>query len=248
MTINLAICDDNVKEIQTLSVFLEQFKRDSHPEIKIHTFHSGFSLLDAIGHGARFDIAILDIIIPGENGIDIARELRTEQKDTEIIFLTSIPEYAVESYEVHANNYILKPTQKEILFSVLTNCLNDRAAKQDAGFVICSGRNQYTRIPYSRLIYGEVIRKSVYLHLAGQKMITSIMTFTELLKTLKPCPDFIHPHRSYVVNMHYIEHITKKELILISGEKIPLPKNNYEKISKQFFDFSFSNSFDEGDV
>lgn len=245
MTINIAICDDEITELEALSALLDLYKRENRAEIKIHSFRSGFSLLDAIDHGTCFDIIILDIIMPKENGIEIARELRKKQENIEIIFLTSSPEYAVESYEVNANNYILKPLQKEKLFRVLTDCLNEMEKKLTAGFIIHSGPKQYTRILYSKLMYGEAMHKSVNLYLSDQTVVTSVMTFTELLKLLSSCPDFMQPHRSYVVNMHYIEHIMKRNLILTNGESIPIPKNNYDRVSKLFFDFAFSNSFEK---
>lgn len=248
MTINIAICDDEIKELEKLSAFLDLYKKVKRPDIKIHSFLSGFSLLDAIEQGTTFDVVILDIIMPKENGVNIARELKKEQENTEIIFLTSTPEYAVESYEVNANNYILKPIRKEKLFLALTDCLDDIEKKQTSGFIIHSGTNQYTRIFYSKLMYGEAMHKSVNLYLSDQTVVTSVMTFTNLLKLLSSCPDFIQPHRSYVVNMHYIEHIMKRNLILTNGEHIPIPKNNYERISKLFFDFAFSNSFEEGGI
>jgi DNA-binding LytR/AlgR family response regulator len=74
-------------------------------------------------------------------------------------------------------------------------------------------------------------------------MISAVMTFTEFQDILKAYPDFIYPHRSYAVNMNYIQYVTKSDIILTDGQKIPLSRNNYMKISEQFLNFAYTNSF-----
>lgn len=242
--IKIAICDDNSEELKMLSSILSRYRSQQQTELQVQTFQSGFSLLDAFDCSESFDIVILDIVMPGENGINIAREIRKNNTEIEIIFLTSSPEYAVESYEVRANNYLLKPVKEDKLFSAVEKCLENTEKKQTSGFIIHSGSNQYTRILYSKLMYGEAMRKSVNLHLSDHTVISSVMTFMELTNLLDSHPDFIKPHRSYIVNMHYIENITKTEIILMNGDRIPIPKNRYTEVSKMFFDFAFSNSFE----
>ena len=105
--IHIAICDDSKQERQILAALFKRYQELHATPLQIHIFQNGFSLLDAIDQGKRFDITILDILMPGENGIEIARNIRASGTDTEIIFLTSSPEYAVDSYEVKAQNYLM---------------------------------------------------------------------------------------------------------------------------------------------
>lgn len=114
--IHIAICDDSKQERQILAALFKRYQELHATPLQIHIFQNGFSLLDAIDQGKRFDITILDILMPGENGIEIARNIRASGTDTEIIFLTSSPEYAVDSYEVKAQNYLLKPITEEKFF------------------------------------------------------------------------------------------------------------------------------------
>ena len=93
------------------------------------------------------------------------------------------------------------------------------------------------------LVHGEVTHRTITLHLADQTMISAVMTFTEFQDILKAYPDFIYPHRSYAVNMNYIQYVTKSDIILTDGQKIPLSRNNYMKISEQFLNFAYTNSF-----
>lgn len=241
--IHIAICDDSKQERQILAALFKRYQELHATPLQIHIFQNGFSLLDAIDQGKRFDITILDILMPGENGIEIARNIRASGTDTEIIFLTSSPEYAVDSYEVKAQNYLLKPVTEEKFFASIDSILAELDEKDTASFIIYTTEKQYSRIRVSSLVYGEVTHRTITLHLADQTMISAVMTFTEFLDILKAYPDFIYPHRSYAVNMNYIQYVTKSDIILTDGQKIPLSRNNYTKISEQFLNFAYTNSF-----
>lgn len=241
--IHIAICDDSKQERQILAALFKRYQELHATPLQIHIFQNGFSLLDAIDQGKRFDITILDILMPGENGIEIARNIRASGTDTEIIFLTSSPEYAVDSYEVKAQNYLLKPVTEEKFFASIDFILAELDKKDTASFIIYTTEKQYSRIRVSSLVYGEVTHRTITLHLADQTMISAVMTFTEFQDILKAYPDFIYPHRSYAVNMNYIQYVTKSDIILTDGQKIPLSRNNYTKISEQFLNFAYTNSF-----
>lgn len=241
--IHIAICDDSKQERQILAALFKRYQELHATPLQIHIFQNGFSLLDAIDQGKRFDITILDILMPGENGIEIARNIRASGADTEIIFLTSSPEYAVDSYEVKAQNYLLKPVTEEKFFASIDSILAELDEKDTASFIIYTTEKQYSRIRVSSLVYGEVTHRTITLHLADQTMISAVMTFTKFQDILKAYPDFIYPHRSYAVNMNYIQYVTKSDIILTDGQKIPLSRNNYMKISEQFLNFAYTNSF-----
>lgn len=241
--IHIAICDDSKQERQILAALFKRYQELHATPLQIHIFQNGFSLLDAIDQGKRFDITILDILMPGENGIEIVRNIRASGTDTEIIFLTSSPEYTVDSYEVKAQNYLLKPVTEEKFFASIDSILAELDEKDTASFIIYTTEKQYSRIRVSSLVYGEVTHRTITLHLADQTMISAIMTFTEFLDILKAYPDFTYPHRSYAVNMNYIQYVTKSDIILTDGQKIPLSRNNYTKISEQFLNFAYTNSF-----
>ena len=241
--IHIAICDDSKQERQILAALFKRYQELHATPLQIHIFQNGFSLLDAIDQGKRFDITILDILMPGENGIEIARNIRASGTDTEIIFLTSSPEYAVDSYEVKAQNYLLKPVTEEKFFASIDSILAELDEKDTASFIIYTTEKQYSRIRVSSLVYGEVTHRTITLHLADQTMISAVMTFTEFQDILKVYPDFIYPHRSYAVNMNYIQYVTTSDIILTDGQKIPLSRNNYTKISEQFLNFAYTNSF-----
>ena len=97
----------------------------------IDLFSDGDSLM--VSHIARpFDIILRDIIMPMLNGIDTAAEIRKLDKSVKIVFLTSSAEFAVDSYKVHADNYLLKPVDPESLYS----CLDDGFFKCHRSYIV----------------------------------------------------------------------------------------------------------------
>lgn len=112
----IAICDDDkTEQLQILELLEGYFKgRKNKPAIK--TFSSSIELA-SIACYEQFDLYLLDVIMPILNGIELAKEIRGFDKASDIIFLTSSPEFAVESYTVKAANYLGKANTKSCFFS-----------------------------------------------------------------------------------------------------------------------------------
>lgn len=114
----IAICDDDRNELLQIQTLLDLYAQERQMEFIVKEYHSSFELASAAAN-ETFQIYLLDVLMPVLNGIDLAREIRLMDKAADILFLTSSPEFAVESYMVKASNYLLKPVQKEILFQAL---------------------------------------------------------------------------------------------------------------------------------
>ena len=100
--LNIAFCDDDQEILNQLQNLLDQYRKDKNVLIQCLAFQSPLELLAQIEAGVRFDILFLDVIMPGENGIHVAGEIRQYDETMKIIFLTSSAEFAVQSYTVGA--------------------------------------------------------------------------------------------------------------------------------------------------
>ena len=98
----VAFCDDELSMLNELQVLLDGYRVKQNREIDYTAFCSPLELLAAIERGIRFDVLLLDVLMPGENGIDTAEEIRRYDSNVKIIFLTSSAEFAVQSYAVNA--------------------------------------------------------------------------------------------------------------------------------------------------
>lgn len=114
--IQIGFCDDDPSVLDELHELLGSYRAERNADIAPTAFQSPFELLASIEKGARFDILLLDVLMPGENGIEAAREIRQYDSNVKIIFLTSSAEFAVQSYTVGAYFYQLKPIWPESFF------------------------------------------------------------------------------------------------------------------------------------
>ena len=110
----IAVCDDQTEELGSLTELIGAWEEDRGTPVRVKSFRSAAALLDAARH-ERFTLYLLDIMMPGLNGMDAAREIRGFDKAADIIFLTSSPGFAYDSYSVKALEYLLKPIRIELL-------------------------------------------------------------------------------------------------------------------------------------
>lgn len=238
--IRTALCDDDRSVLGELQALLDQYCVDRNREIECAAFRSPLDLLAEIERGVRFDILLLDILMPGENGIDAAAEIRSYDSDIKIIFLTSSPEFAVQSYTVGAYFYQLKPIGAESFYrlmdSVLATC-----EKEQAGSLILRCKSGITRVELNRLEYCEVIHRTLLFHLADGKTLESIGTLDELAGRLEPYGNFLRAHRSYLINLDYVRQLSTRAVTMACQAEIPIPRGRYNELKNAFLEYAFQN-------
>ena len=183
-----------------------------------------------------FDIYLLDILMPGFSGIDLAKDIRDFDHNAQIIFFTASPEFALESYSVKAFNYILKPVTKEKLFSALTDVLELIENKQGTSIVVKS-HDGLQKILLSNLVYIEAMGKKTVYHIFPDRTIKCMEKFSIICESLSNENYFIKPHRSYLVNMNYIDMISKTEIVLQTGSWIPIAQGKSREIKERYLAF-----------
>ena len=119
----IAICDDEISVLNEIKSLLAEYCKDYDREISCDVFQSPLELLTKMEQSGCYDALFLDILMNDDNGIEVARELRKTDKDVRIVFLTSSPEFAVQSYTVGAFYYELKPVRRESFLSLLIGCI-----------------------------------------------------------------------------------------------------------------------------
>jgi two-component system response regulator LytT len=105
----IAICDDSAIDCILSKFLINEYFKKRKMTCSIITYETGAKLLSDFENGTVFDIVFMDIYVGDELGIDVAGKLRNEGYDNLLIFSTITPEYAIASYSVKANGYILKP-------------------------------------------------------------------------------------------------------------------------------------------
>lgn len=159
----IAVCDDQIEELEKLSALLQAWQSDRRSDVRFQTFRSGGQLLDA-ARAERFTLYLLDVLMPGMTGMDAAREIRSFDAAADIIFLTTSPGFAYESYGVRAAEYLLKPINAKLLYPVLDKLYLREQKPQDGLTVKSNG--MLVRLPFSQLSYVEVNGKHLFFNMA----------------------------------------------------------------------------------
>ena len=238
--IKVAFCDDELSMLNKLQALLDRYRVKQNREIEYMAFRSPLELLAAIERGVRFDVLLLDVLMPGENGIDAATEIRRYDSNVKIIFLTSSAEFAVQSYAVNAFYYQLKPVQAESFFRVMDAVL-DECEKEQINSLLLRCKSGITRIELKTLEYCEVIHRTLFLHLTSGKVLESTGSLDELYGQLKPYGNFLRPHRSYLVNLEHVQNLSARAITMSCLTEIPIPRGKYNEVKNAFLEYSFHN-------
>lgn len=204
--------------------------------LQLYRFTDGDELIDA--HKTYgMDLIILDMLMPLLSGMDTARELRQSDSHVPVIFLTSSPEFALESYEVRTFWYLLKPLDEARLYTVLDNWLEVHkasmahfTARTDAG---------YQTIYFQDVEYLEAQNKNVSVILKDGSLISIKEPFhqCETIFTLEK--GFYKCHRSYIAALSCVEKFGKTSLFTKSGAQIPISRDNYANFKDVYFSYMF---------
>lgn len=237
---SIAFCDDDMETLTHLRSLADKYCARRGRALDCAAFQSPLELLAAAEQGVRFDVLFLDILMPGQNGMDAAAELRALNADTKIIFLTTSDEYAVRSYSVGAYFYQLKPIEEDAFFRLMDSVL-DQCDKEDGSSLILQSKDGVRRVPLRDLEYCEVMHRTLYFHMADGQVIECAGRMDDLDERLQPDGGFMRVHRSYLVNLRMVRKFTAKALHMASGTEIPIPRGKYAGIKDAFLRNAFEN-------
>lgn len=236
--IKIAFCDDDKTVLNEINQLLEKYSIVCNRKLTCHDFYSPFELLTVIEKGTHFDILLLDIIMPGEDGISVAKQIRRYDSTVKIIFLTSSSEYAVESYTVGAYYYQIKPVAEERFFQLMDSVISECEKARETSLIIRC-KSGITRIDLDKLEYCEVIGRILSFHMENGTVLESAGSMDELCGKLAAHENFLRVHRSFVINMEYILNISYKAITLDSLVKIPIPHGKCSEIKNRYLEYAF---------
>lgn len=237
--IKIAFCDDDMEVLHQMNELLDRYRVERNEDITYAAFQSPFELLTEIEKGIRPDILFLDVVMPGQNGMDVAKEIRQYDTNMKIIFLTSSPEFAVESYSVGAYFYQLKPIWEESFFRLMDAVLAECEKKKKNSLILRS-KDGITRIDLQQLEYCEVLGRKLLFHLENGAVLESAGSLDDLAGQLMQYCNFFRPHRSFLVNMEYIQNISSRSIKMVNDAVIPIPHGKCSEIKNTYMEYVFS--------
>ena len=217
--LNCLLVDDEPPALRLLSNFVERISF-----LKIHkAVHDPIEALKIIEE-EQIDVVFLDIQMPHLTGIQLAKIVKQKVK---IIFTTAYPQFALESYDSKAVDYLLKPFEFERFYEAVLKLNADKkdipskSLEEPATylFVKTDGKNNFERIFLKDIYYVEASRNYIIIYLPGKRIIThSTLKHTE---DSLPKDRFIKIHKSYIISLSQIQR-TSSQSVFINDQELPI--------------------------
>lgn len=200
-------------------------------------FESGEALLDHMEEGL-FDVIFLDIYMNGINGMDTARQIREVDRDCRLIFTTLSLDFAVESYDVEATYYLVKPWSYEKLTLALERCGASFLERRQ--FIAISGKNHDTRLYLHDILYTEYTSRHIAVHMKDGSCRTVFMKQKDFAGELLKYPYFCDCIKGILVNFEAVDQLQKDRFLLKNGQYIPISRLKYQSVRERFLEYTYA--------
>ena len=226
MSYRVAIVDDRETDAQFVRDLLIDWSENRQLGIQAQTFSSAESFLFRYAEDKDWDILLLDIEMGSMDGVTMAKRVRRDNEAVQIVFITGYSDYISEGYEVAALHYLMKPVSREKLLTVLDRAIEK--CRQQERCLILESAGELVRIPFYEIRYLDVRQNYVTVHAKDDHTVKR--TLGDLEKELDN--RFFRVGRSMIVNLSFIQRVTKTEVRLSDGTVLPLPRGAYEPLNR----------------
>ncbi len=232
--VTIFLCDDSQQMINKYCNLINKLAHKNRITFRLSAFESGEALIFHLSDSPnQADIIYLDILMGALNGIETAKKLRELGCNSEIIFLTTSEDYVFEAFDASPVQYLIKDsTSVERFEEILLRAVSLAEGKKTEMFVCESGSARKV-IPIKDISCFEIYKRLVRVHYQGGESFEYYGTMEQLEKQMLE-KDFVRVHRSYMVNLQYIGKFQRPNLILKTGEVIPIGVT-YTKLVDQAF-------------
>ena len=220
----IAVCDDSSLDRELFVALLHHYFVNKPISKEIIQYENGVDLLHDVEDDMWFDIVFLDIYMNDLLGIDVAHKLRSLGYRGHIIFLTATADFAVDSYEVEALGYLLKPQSFEKLSQVM-----DRATREmTTNTYQVKSHAKIIRVPYHEILYAESMNSKCIMHCCNDQSYVIYKRLTDIEHELNDAR-FLRCHQSYLVNMDHI-HQVDSQFTLVTGDTVAIRQRDLKSI------------------
>jgi two-component system response regulator LytT len=228
----IAVCDDSPIDREIITMMLLDYAAQKSVHFDIEEYDSGVNLIYDIEEGRSFDMLFLDIYMDEILGIEAAHKLRKDiHYEGNIVFLTATSEFAVDSYEVDASGYLVKPLSYEKVFAMMDKILLSYKAETYS----IRKHSGLLRLPVDEILFIDSDNNKCVIHRKDGRTFTVYKKLDEIQDEL-PSSHFLRCHQSYLVNMDYIQR-ADKEFELVTGDIISIRQRDLKNIRSIYLDY-----------
>lgn len=228
--IKISICEDEKEQQELLKTYIDQIFDGLSIKYKLEVFNSGEELLES--YTKDTNILLLDIQMGKINGMETARKIRQLDGKVEIIFITSLIEYALDGYEVRAYRYLIKPVKYENLKENIINCIKEVDIKNK--YIMIKEQGNQIKLDINEITYIEVQRGTITIHTLNE-----VYKINETMSNIEneiACSRFFRCHKSFLVNLEHVKSIKQYVVILENSEEVPVSRYRFKDTKDKLFD------------
>ncbi|MBO7368928.1 MAG: response regulator transcription factor [Clostridia bacterium] len=229
--ITIAIVEDDKNERERIKECLDYVEENEGLSLRVSEFSNGLDFLG--GYKPVYDIVLMDIEMPGMDGIELARAIRKVDKSVILIFVTNLAQYAVQGYEVEALDFILKPINKFSFAMKLDRAIARTTKRMNDSFQIKTG-GETLSVQVASVRYVEVDAHYVIYH-TTEGDYTEYKTLKEVEKKINK-EFFARCNRCYLVNLRYVTSV-KKDTVFVGKDELIISRPQKKAFLSAFSDF-----------
>jgi DNA-binding LytR/AlgR family response regulator len=227
----IAIVDNEPKDAARLKTYLERFGREQGLELEPICYASAQDFFQA--YQFNFALVILDIDMPGMNGVEAARQLRKADSNVVLMFVTNMPQYALCGYEVEALDYVIKPVAYGEFSLKLKKALRYIRRNQDDRVTLHTQEGAVS-LSVRDIYYVESALHYLTYHTTEREYRVR-GSMGEAEQQLLPL-QFARCHSSFLVNLRYVRAIEKDD-VLVENARLKISRGRRQDFLNQFTRF-----------
>lgn len=237
----IAVCDDSRWDADKVKAIVQGWLDESWDgDGEVDVYESSSKLLES-HRLERYDLLILDVLMPEQTGIELARSLRRGGDETMVIYASSTTEYAMDAFGIQALGYVPKPVDREVLTALLARArvLYDAKPKK---WLTIKGSDGPAKIELMDIVYVENInRAAVYVLRDDRRIEVSRRsgTFEEMVDPVSSERAFVQIHKSFFVNMRYIKSLQDESVVLDGGTELPVARRRKAELKDRYMNYIF---------
>ena len=240
----IAIVDDEEEMREAarryLAKMLAQYWSKEAAVVQLDLFDSAEALLERFGKQS-YDLVLLDICMPGLDGMEAAHRLRAESADAGIIFLTTSEDYLMEGYRVFADGYFLKPlgTDDDAFRAALRHVFARR--DQSACVLSAEYNGRALEIPFQKIFYADIEGGRLHIVLKERDFhLSRPFTYEWSAERLLRDKRFLECYHRIIVNMDRIERMEEGVFVLTSGQRLPISRRRQGVVKVAYMQYMLS--------
>ncbi|MDO4337971.1 MAG: LytTR family DNA-binding domain-containing protein [Eubacteriales bacterium] len=229
---HIAVCDDEAADRDQIREMTEEACRTEKIQAEVFCYETARELLDEIQNGKEYEVLLLDVLMPAQDGMELARALRSQKVETEIVFISSNREMALQGYEVAAVRYLAKPLEMEKLTEAVRFCYGKLRSHEE---ILLPVDGYMRKIAPKDIYYIEIIGRKSRIMQETQEWDTgfSIRELEEILSG----KGFVRCHQSFLVNFRHVKNFRTSSMELTDGRSVPVSKHRVKEVRQAFFEY-----------